>query len=112
MLYRKGKLKDFDCKCKNPLCFFTIIQTSTIDSLASLKEEFGEVFVTSAYRCQSHNERVGGVALSNHTLGDAIDIVPANKDIDTLYEVAKKHFKYVEKYKKFIHCDNRMNQNI
>ena len=111
MIYAKGKLKEFDCQCKSALCFFTIMQESTVNSLAEVRAEFKEnIFVTSAYRCQSHNKSVGGVKMSNHCLGDAVDLVPANGQLHQLASIADKNFKYVKQYKKFIHCDNRRNK--
>ena len=113
MIYAKSKLKEFDCQCKSDLCFFTIMQESTIESLAKVKEEFGKpIFVTSAYRCQSHNKNVGGVKMSNHCLGDAVDLVPANGQLHQLASIAQKHWKFVKKYRKFIHCDNRKRDEL
>jgi len=35
------------------------------------------ILVTSGYRCPKHNEAIGGVHRSQHTLGCALDIAPS-----------------------------------
>lgn len=105
----KGKIKALDCQCKDPRCFYTVYTDEAQESHAAMVEDYGPgVFMTSAYRCQRHNESVGGVKMSNHCLGDARDY--SAPELHRLYEVAKKHWKYVKKYKNFIHCDNRANK--
>lgn len=104
----KGKIRELDCQCSSPFCFYTLYTDEAQDSEAAMLEEYGnKVFQTSAYRCQAHNKEVGGANMSNHCIGDARDY--ACQELNRLYEIAKKHWKYVEKYKKFIHCDNRSN---
>lgn len=45
--------------------------------LEPLREHFGEpVIISSGYRCPTLNIRVGGVYASQHTIGEAADIVP------------------------------------
>lgn len=45
--------------------------------LEPLRQHFGEpVIISSGYRCPTLNIRVGGVYASQHTLGEAADIVP------------------------------------
>lgn len=52
--------------------------------LDSLREEFGKpIFINSFYRDPYHNERVGGVNRSNHTIGAAVDITA--DDYPSLY---------------------------
>ena len=102
---------EIDCKCKSVYCHFTLFKQSTIDAFEGVRYEFGSaVICVSGYRCQYHNKKplVGGVATSNHTLGDAMDLVPLNGDLDKLEIIARKHFKLVIRYKTFIHCDGRL----
>ena len=45
--------------------------------LEPLREHFGEpVIISSGYRCNQLNVKVGGAYASQHTLGEAADIVP------------------------------------
>lgn len=106
------KWVDFKCKCKWEDCYITIMSKRTLTSVQSTREEYGEGFyITSAYRCNRHNEMVGGTATSNHKAGDAVDLwVDGSTKLERLASVARRHFKYVSLHKTYIHCDNRMNK--
>ena len=65
---------EFRCKCCEELPV-TGMNTKLLDSLDELRDKVGKsVFVSSGYRCSSHNDTVGGVKGSYHTLGMAADI--------------------------------------
>lgn len=50
------------------------VKKAMIDFLEDLRNEIGEpLYITSGYRCPTHNERVGGVLNSQHTKGLAAD---------------------------------------
>lgn len=100
--------KEFRCKCKSKTCHFTLVAKSLLKSYKETRLEFGiEIIVTSGHRCQLHNLHEGGVDKSSHTMGLAIDIRPVDlKDLDLLEEIARKHFKFVQRRKNFIHCHN------
>ena len=58
--------------------------STILDILDSLREEFGKpIYINSFYRDAYHNERVGGVNKSNHTIGAAVDITA--DDYSSLY---------------------------
>lgn len=61
-------------------CPSTLIpQLSTLCKtiLEPLRQHFGEpVIISSGYRCNQLNIKVGGAYASQHTLGEAADIVP------------------------------------
>lgn len=85
------------------------IDEKLVNILQQIRDHFGEpVYITSAYRCPKHNERVGGALGSYHTYGQAADIQV--KDT-TPAEVAK----YAESigvlgiglYETFVHIDTR-----
>lgn len=46
-----------------------------INILEPLREKFGPIVVSSGFRCQRVNNLVGGVRASQHTRGEAADIV-------------------------------------
>ncbi len=68
---RHFKLAEFDCPCcgKNRMNYlFT-------ERLDQAREYAGIPFiVNSGYRCEKHNEKVGGLSNSSHLTGSAADI--------------------------------------
>lgn len=96
---------EFGCRCNN--CDANIISYDLIIAFESTRNEIGEpIRVNSGYRCTYHNMSVGGVSLSEHIKGTAIDMT--YKDLDKLEEVARKHFNFVKRYESFVHADVRM----
>ncbi len=83
-----------------------------IDSLLLEKMEIlyqlssGNFVITSGYRCESHNKRVGGVLNSKHTKGCACDVISEN--INEIFEIAKSlgfAFIKLDKKKNYIHME-------
>jgi len=69
--------------------------------------------ITSGYRTPSHNEKVGGVPSSSHTLGHAVDIyAPTSRQkyiiINALLQAG---FNRIGVAKNFIHVDNDPSKN-
>lgn len=62
---------EFACKCGCGLC---IADHELVDSLQLIRHTLGPVKITSATRCRTHNEAVGGGISSQHLLGLAADI--------------------------------------
>jgi len=62
--------------------------------------------INSGFRCQKHNDEVGGVKNSRHAMGMAIDIstkkMNINEKADFLH-LANTFFDYVQIYPTFIH---------
>ena len=81
--------------------------------LNPLREDWGSaISVSSGYRCPKLNKLVGGSKTSVNMIGYAVDIVPANGDMDRFIEFCKNWFKdknfdqvIVEKsaYKRWVH---------
>lgn len=67
--------KEFDCQGRG-CCSVTTLDEKIIEYLQTIRDHFGKsIFITSGYRCKTHNTRVGGIANSFHTQGKAVDIV-------------------------------------
>ena len=106
--FRWSELK---CKCEWEDCNFTIITKNALGALEKTREEYKKpIIINSAFRCNRHNEIIGGAENSNHKHGDAFDITPKDpRDLHLLHEIASKYF-YTILYDTFIHCDKRANQ--
>ena len=82
--YRKGQAvklsanfnsTEFDCHGSG-CCSQTIINPQLVKYLQQIRDHFNApITITSAYRCPTHNSRVGGAPGSRHSKGDAADIV-------------------------------------
>lgn len=67
--------KEFDCHGKG-CCSTTIIDEKLVEYVQRIRDHFGKpVTITSPYRCEVHNRRVGGATKSYHMQGKAADIV-------------------------------------
>ena len=81
--------------------------------LDPLREAWGApIIVTSGYRCEELNARVGGAKRSYHLRGMAADIRPQNGDLDKLYLLIGRMFVtgkmgitecYIDRTKGYIH---------
>ena len=85
--------------------------------LQKMRDKFGEINISSAYRTATYNKKVGGVSGSQHLYGLAADITI--KDKTRLLEAAqyaeKIGFTGVgldDKYQKFLHLDTRKNKSF
>ena len=82
--YKKGsttklstnfKASEFACHGSG-CCSEVLIDTDLVDIVQKIRTHFGKkITVSSAYRCPTHNKRVGGVSGSYHTKGKAADII-------------------------------------
>lgn len=60
-----------------PHQYIPVLQQLCKTILEPLRQHFGEpVIISSGYRCNQLNIKVGGTYASQHTLGEAADIVP------------------------------------
>lgn len=112
MDYEYFSESELACKCGE--CE-TKMDSVFMRNLIELREHCGFPFViTSAYRCENHNEDVGGYPSSYHTQGRAVDIHVYGDDASKLLSLARRYgFKGVGVSAKgdfsgrFIHLDNR-----
>lgn len=69
------QFKEFDCQGKG-CCSKTIIDEKLVAYVQQIRDHFGKpVTITSPYRCEVRNKRVGGATKSYHMQGRAADIV-------------------------------------
>lgn len=100
--------EEVKCKCRFKDCHFTLVSQKTIDAFYRTRLVYGDVLrINSFYRCQKHNDAVGGVPHSSHTTGLAVDISTrglTGKEKEKLQKAALDNFDYVKVYPTFIHC--------
>lgn len=69
---RYFKVSEFDC----PHCKRNEMNQNFLERLDKAREYAATPFIiSSGYRCQSHNEEVGGSETSSHLKGLAVDLV-------------------------------------
>ncbi len=89
-----------------------LIDEKLVTLLQKMRDEFGKIIISSAYRTPSYNTKVGGVKNSQHVLGQAADITLSNpkKLLEAARFAEKIGFGGVgldEKFGKFLHLDTR-----
>jgi len=102
-------LSEFTCKCGR--CRNQPIDMKMVEKLQALREVMGvPLYITSAYRCPTHNRNVGGASQSRHIVGDAVDISVGNLNWRALVAEAKRiGFTGIGygQHRGFIHLDTR-----
>ncbi len=107
-------LREFQCKCG---CGTVKISSRLVSVLEALRQELGVPFViTSGYRCDDHNMRVGGAINSYHVQGLACDIAcPRGYTVEEFAKICLDHgFTGVGAYPSqgFVHVDVRPGKQI
>lgn len=97
--------EELQCQCG---CGQMKMDPRFMDKLVSLRRALGPLYLTSAYRCPSHNAKVSSTGLSGpHTTGHAVDIRADSKlKFKIVEEALKLGFKRVGIAKGFIHIDD------
>lgn len=62
--------------------------------LDPLREEVGKIRINSGYRTPEYNRQIGGSTTSDHIKGCAADIFPLEKNIDDVFSLIIRKFKY------------------
>jgi uncharacterized protein YcbK (DUF882 family) len=80
-----------------------------VSVLEAVRRQYGRaVHVTSGYRCEAYNSRIGGAASSQHLVAAAADIIVQGVPAGEVYEwMDKWHFGGLGQYKTFTHVDVR-----
>ena len=94
-----------------------LIDEKLVILLQKLRDKFGVINISSAYRTKSYNKKVGGVSNSQHLYGLAADITIAdNSKLEEAGRYAEKlGFTGIgldSKYQKFIHVDTRKSKSF
>lgn len=94
------------CKCG---CGKILFDAGLMRKLDALRERLGcPVYISSGYRCASHNKAVGGVVNSYHTRGQAADIYVKGVAPKELAKLAEEvGFDGIGTYSTFVHVDVR-----
>ena len=104
---------ELKCKCG---CEDAPMTDDFMHMLIDIREEFDRpMIITSAFRCASHNNKIGGAQNSPHLHGSAVDVAVNYKDAYDLIGIALQHGMTGIGIKqkgspsgRFIHLDNMM----
>ncbi len=100
-------MREFQCRCG---CGQVKIDSELLERLQAMRTEAGRpIRINSAYRCQTHNRRVGSADTSQHRRGKAADIVIVGLSISQQRALCEKHFGDggIGHAKTFTHVDTR-----
>lgn len=94
-----------------------LVDEKLVILLQKMREKFGVINISSAYRTAAYNKKVGGVSNSQHLYGLAADITIADnsKLLEAARYAEKIGFKGVgldDKYQNFLHLDTRKKKSL
>ena len=98
------KYEEFACKC----CGNVSMDGDLIDKLNDARRDYGQpIIITSGYRCEKHNKKIGGSPTSSHLTGRAVDIqcLISNDRFHLLQSLFYAGFSRIGVAKTFIHVD-------
>lgn len=102
---------EFKCKCNRSTCNASFISERLIEELEYIRAYFNApVKINSGFRCNEHNQAVGGTIYSQHTFGRAADIDVVGVSPKKVQEYLKNRHndQYgIGSYKTFTHIDVR-----
>lgn len=100
------KLVEFECNCGMK---HVRLDSKLLILLQRLRDRLGKpIIITSAYRCPSHNAKVGGASKSQHLYGTAVDIKVRGISPKEVAKVAQTlGFTGIGTYRTFTHIDVR-----
>jgi len=83
---------EFACQCGE--CQFNVVDVELLAVLEDIRDHYAlPVMITSGCRCRSHNDYVGGAAMSKHCLGIAADVVVMGIDPHDVFKYLELRWK-------------------
>ncbi|PZT47232.1 peptidase M15 family protein [Helicobacter valdiviensis] len=80
------KESEFDCKCGKCTRPPNVPSDELVSILCEIREFFeAPIIINSAYRCPTHNAKVGGATNSQHTIGSAVDFIVKGVKTEEVY---------------------------
>jgi len=107
---------EFKCNCGCEMPNEVFLQIQKLASQLQYIRDFIRlpINITNAYRCSSHNKKVGGVSNSQHILGKAADLQVNDSNPEAIYQVIDTLAEYgnvlqggLGLYNTFVHYDIR-----
>jgi uncharacterized protein YcbK (DUF882 family) len=97
---------EFECPCG---CGMDTVDAELIIMLQYVRDKYGPVIITSANRCDTYNESVGGADDSQHKKSRAADFTTPMADLSQVAEDCDQAFPNsgLGVYNSFIHIDSR-----
>lgn len=105
------KVKEFACKDGSDTIF---INDELVNLLQKVRNHFDKaVHITSAYRTDKYNKKVGGANYSQHLYGNAADIWITGVEPKEIYDYLNNEYPNslgLGKYSSFVHVDVRQSR--
>ena len=80
----------------------------TLEAFQALENTWGPLQITSGFRCEKHNQAVGGAKSSQHLVGKAVDVVTQQAQQEAFILAAGvAGFRGFGRGEAFTHCDTR-----
>lgn len=106
---------EFSCHCDNPSCVAQKISKTCINKLTQLRLKVKKpIIVTSAFRCSLYQKHLANIGvntvvakLSQHELGEAVDVICRGLNISKFLEAAAEFFESIGIAATFLHLDTR-----
>lgn len=103
------KVKEFACKDGADTVF---VNDELVNILQKVRNHFGKaVNITSGYRTDTYNKKVGGANYSQHLYGNAADIYITGVEPKEIYDYLNNEYPNslgLGKYASFVHVDVRI----
>ena len=86
--YRNFDRHEFKCPC----CNQSLMMELVVMRLQLIRDVHGPIIITSGYRCEAYNGRLGGHPNSDHMFGKAVDFVAPKSRPENMLESMRRHF--------------------
>lgn len=104
----KLRHEEIRCHCSRNTCDHTLVSEVLLERWATLRRQWNKpLYLTSVFRCDQHNQAVGGVPDSNHKKGLAMDVDTSqmsHAEYVTFNELADEVFDFCQAHETFTHC--------